>query len=227
MVKIILVITVDIAPKIPYIYEAMFSREIYPTLTKSYFLFGPRQTGKSTFVKSLLGPGDLYIDLLPQRNFLNYAKTPGRIREEILAHLEKHPDAICVIDEIQKIPSLLDEVHELIESLGLRFILTGSSARKLRRGAANLLAGRAYTYRLFPLSFSEIGKAFALDRALSIGTLPVLWGFQNENQILPAPIFQFATRCSGREAWNNAAKQRRGFFVYAELALLCGYKIFD
>ena len=159
----------------------MFPREIYPTLTKSYFLFGPRQTGKSTFVKPLLGPRDLYIDLLPQRDFLNYAKNPGRIREEILAHLEKHPDAICVIDEIQKIPSLLDEVHELIESLKIRFILTGSSARKLRRGAANLLAGRAYTYRLFPLSFSEIGKAFALDTALSIGTLPVLWDVQNEN----------------------------------------------
>jgi len=159
----------------------MFSRQINPSSTKSFFLFGPRQTGKSTFVKSLLTPRDLYIDLLPQREFLSYAKTPGRIREEILAHLERYDDPLCVIDEIQKIPSLLDEVHELIESKGVRFILTGSSARKLRRGGANLLAGRAYTYRLFPLTFSEIGPSFDLNLALRVGTLPVLWESPNED----------------------------------------------
>lgn len=159
----------------------MFSREINPSNTKSFFLFGPRQTGKSTFVKSLLTPRDLYIDLLPQREFLNYAKTPGKIREEILAHLERYDDPLCVIDEIQKIPSLLNEVHELIESKGIRFILTGSSARKLRRGGANLLAGRAYTYRLFPLTFSEIGHSFDLNMALRVGTLPVLWESPKED----------------------------------------------
>ena len=142
----------------------MFQREINPVKTKSFFLFGPRQTGKSTFVKSLLTPRDLYIDLLPQRTFLNYAKTPGRVREEILAHLERHDDPLCVIDEIQKIPSLLDEVHELIESKGIRFILTGSSAWKLRRGGANLLAGMAYTYHLYPLTFTEMGDRVDLDR---------------------------------------------------------------
>ena len=153
----------------------MFKREINPAKTKSYFLFGPRQTGKSTFVKSLISPKDLYFDLLPQRTFLNYAKNPGRIREEILAHLGQYEDPLCIIDEIQKIPDLLDEVHELIESKGVRFILTGSSARKLRRGGANLLAGRAYTYRLFPLTFTEIGSKFDLVKALRVGTLPVLW----------------------------------------------------
>jgi predicted AAA+ superfamily ATPase len=159
----------------------MFSRDIKPVKSKSYFLFGPRQTGKSTFVKSLLGPKDLYIDLLPQRNFLNYAKNPGKLRQEILAHLYDKGDSIVVIDEIQKIPALLDEVHELIESKGVLFILTGSSARKLRRGGANLLAGRAYTYHMFPLTFSEIGKRFDLDRALKIGTLPVLWESDKED----------------------------------------------
>jgi len=158
----------------------MFQREINPIKTKSFFLFGPRQTGKSTFAKALLNPRDLYIDLLPQRSFLRYAKNPGSVREEILAHLERHPDALCVIDEVQKIPALLDEVHELIESKGIRFILTGSSARKLRRGAANLLAGRAYTYHLFPLTFKEIGEPFNLDKALRIGTLPILWGSGDE-----------------------------------------------
>ncbi len=169
------------APKIPYIFGAMFNRVLSPDKFKSYFLFGPRQTGKSTFVKSLITGKDLYIDLLPQRNFLNYAKNPGRVREEILAHLKRNDNPLCIIDEIQKIPALLDEVHELIESKGIRFILTGSSARKLRRGGANLLAGRAYTYYLFPLTFTEIGDRFDLDKALSIGTLPVLWGSRKED----------------------------------------------
>jgi len=128
----------------------------------------------------LLNPWDLYIDLMPQRSFLRYAKNPGSVREEILAHLERYPDALCVIDEVQKIPALLHEVHELIESKGIRFILTGSSARKLRRGAANLLAGRAYTYRLFPLTFKEIGEPFDLPKALRIGTLPILWASGDE-----------------------------------------------
>lgn len=98
-----------------------------------------------------------------------------------MAHLRRNADPIIVIDEIQKIPSLLDEVHELIESKGVQFILTGSSARKLRRGGANLLAGRAYTYHLFPLTFNEIGADFDLERALKIGTLPVLWESNKED----------------------------------------------
>lgn len=159
----------------------MFKRLISPIKSKSYFLFGPRQTGKSTFVKSLLGDNDLYIDLLPQRAFLNYAKNPGRIREEILAHLRRNKNPLCVIDEVQKIPALLDEVHELIESKGIRFILTGSSARKLRRGGANLLAGRAYTNYLFPLTFVEIGDRFELHKAVKIGTLPTLWASDEED----------------------------------------------
>ena len=77
-----------------------------------------------------------------------------------------------MIDEIQRLPALFNEVHDLIESEGIRFILTGSSARKLKRGAANLLAGRARTHQLFPLLASEIGKGFDLERALRMGTLP-------------------------------------------------------
>ncbi|MDM7918277.1 MAG: ATP-binding protein, partial [Methanosarcina sp.] len=105
-----------------------------------------------------------------------------------MAHLSKNEKSIIVIDEIQKIPSLLDEVHELIESKGITFILTGSSARKLKRGGANLLAGRAYTYHMFPLTSSEMGDRFDLERALKIGTLPVLWESENEdpNEFLKA-----------------------------------------
>ncbi len=158
-----------------YICGVIFTRAIRPPPSKSWLLFGPRQTGKSTLVRSLVGPDDLYIDLLPQRSFLNYAKNPGRLREEVSAHHARHGDFTCVIDEVQKIPALLDEVHELIESTGITFILTGSSARKLRRGGSNLLAGRAYTYRLFPLTVAEIGDAFDLERALRVGCLPPLW----------------------------------------------------
>lgn len=159
----------------------MFKRILSPAKSKSYFLFGPRQTGKTSFVKARLGPTDLYLDLLPQQSFLGYARSPGRFREEVLAHLRRHGPFTCVVDEIQKLPALLDEVHELIESTAVTFVLTGSSARKLRRGASNLLAGRAYTYHLFPLTFDELGEEFALDRALKIGTLPVLWGNTGED----------------------------------------------
>ncbi|MFN0117070.1 MAG: ATP-binding protein [Elusimicrobiota bacterium] len=159
----------------------MFERFLNPSLSNSFFLFGPRQTGKSTLVKAFLKPHDLYFDLLPERIYLSYAKHPGRFRDEVLSQHQKHPSSICVVDEIQKLPSLLDEVHSLIESHKIRFILTGSSTRKLKRGASNLLAGRAYTYHLFPLMFSELGLAFNLDRALRLGTLPTIWNNPSED----------------------------------------------
>lgn len=168
----------------------MIKRTLELSKTRSSFLFGPRQTGKSTLVKEQLGPSDLYITLLPERAFLAYAKEPGRFRQEILAHEKKHPEALCVVDEIQKLPALLDEIHDLIENTQLRFVLTGSSARKLKRGAANLLAGRASTYRLFPLTFEELGPDFDLERALLLGLLPYLWSkeisTQDEREFLMA-----------------------------------------
>ena len=158
----------------------MFTRAFTPPKRKSFFLFGPRQTGKSTLVRDLLTTKDAYIDLLPQRNFLDYAKQPGRLREEMLARRKRQGEFTCVIDEIQKIPALLDEVHSLIEAGGIRFVLTGSSARKLVRGGANLLAGRAYVYHLFPLTFQELGERFELERALRVGCLPPLWNSGGE-----------------------------------------------
>ncbi len=113
---------------------------------------------------------------------MQYSKNPGQIREEILAHHKRCKNFKCAIDEIQKIPALLDEVHELIESLGIQFILTGSSSRKLRRGGSNLLAGRAYTYHLFPLTWSELGDVFDLNRTLRVGSLPVLWQNRDEDE---------------------------------------------
>lgn len=159
----------------------MFSRQLTIDKYKSCFIFGPRQSGKSTYVKGLLGPKDLYINLLLQSEYVRFAKEPGLFRNELLHHFKTHGDSTCVVDEIQRIPDLLNEVHALIESTGLRFILTGSSARKLRRGGVNLLAGRAYTYRLFPLLFEELGDAFDMERALRIGVLPTLWRNERED----------------------------------------------
>jgi predicted AAA+ superfamily ATPase len=153
----------------------MINRTLQLSKNRSCFLFGPRQTGKSTYVRNNLVSEDLYINLLPQRNFLNYQRDPNQFRQEVLAHHAQKGTFTCVVDEIQKIPALLDEVHDLIESYGIRFILTGSSARKLKRGAANLLAGRANTYHLYPCTYQELGENFDLEKTLALGTLPYLW----------------------------------------------------
>jgi predicted AAA+ superfamily ATPase len=122
---------------------------------KSLFLFGPRQTGKSTLLHTLFPQAKVY-DLLEANTFRELTAQPELIRQRLTPQ-----DKIIVIDEVQKLPSLLDEVHLLIErNKALRFILTGSSARKLKRGGANLLAGRAWTCHLFPLVSPEVDFSF-------------------------------------------------------------------
>ena len=135
---------------------------------QSFFLWGARQTGKSTLLSTQF-PEATYIDLLHSDIFAKYVTQPHLIREE-LAHLE--PGSLVVIDEIQKVPALLDEVHGLIESRKLNFALSGSSARKLRRNHANLLGGRAIRRELFGLSAAELGADFDLTRMLNQGYLP-------------------------------------------------------
>jgi len=135
---------------------------------KSYFLFGPRQTGKSTLVRHELAGARVY-DLLDSEVFLALSRRPALLREELT---EK--DQLVVIDEIQKLPALLDEVHKLIEERGVRFLLTGSSARKLRHGGVNLLGGRARTLTLHPFVSRELDD-FDLLRALNHGLLPPVY----------------------------------------------------
>jgi len=136
---------------------------------KSYFLFGPRQTGKTTWVRHALPHARVY-DLLDSTVYLALSHRPGRLAEEIGPQ-----DPIVVLDEIQRLPVLLNEVHRLIEERGVRFLLTGSSARKLRRGGVNLLGGRARTLHWHPLTSHELGQRFDLDRALSRGLLPSIY----------------------------------------------------
>jgi predicted AAA+ superfamily ATPase len=135
---------------------------------RSFFLFGPRGTGKSTWLQQVL-PGAFRLDLLDAALFLELSRDPHRLE----ALIGKRPGSDWVVlDEIQKIPALLDEVHRLMELHRWRFALCGSSARKLRRGGANLLAGRALTLSMESFSAVELGKEFNLDFALNWGLLP-------------------------------------------------------
>lgn len=138
----------------------------------SFFLFGPRGTGKSTWLRSLRETA-VWIDLLDPESVRLFQARPERLLERIAAQ----PQAVdVVIDEVQKVPALLDVVHKLVEGeRPLRFILTGSSARKLRRGAANLLAGRLTELHMHPFMAAELGAAFNLQRSIEIGLVPLVW----------------------------------------------------
>jgi len=137
---------------------------------KSFFLFGPRATGKTTLIRQQLSEKATIIDLLDSRYFLRLSSAPHELESIITAA----PADIIVIDEIQRIPELLNEIHRLIESRNLTFLLTGSSARKLRRGKANLLAGRVWSAGMFPLIYREITD-FNLERYLQYGGLPAVY----------------------------------------------------
>jgi len=140
--------------------------------TETCFLWGPRQTGKSTLLRALY-PNAKRYDLLLSDEYYRLLANPSLIREECLAENKASLEKIIpvIIDEVQKIPALLDEVHWLIENAGIRFILCGSSARKVKRGQANLLGGRAIRYELHPLVYPEISD-FSLSKALNAGLLP-------------------------------------------------------
>ena len=148
----------------------MYSRLIQPPKDKSFFLFGPRGTGKTTWVKSHFKKA-LYLDLLEAEIFNDLLANPQRLEHFI----RKGFNDWIVIDEVQRVPELLNEIHRLIEKKKHRFILTGSSARKLRSRGSNLLAGRALHYSMYPLTASELGKDFQLEHSLKFGQLPSVY----------------------------------------------------
>jgi predicted AAA+ superfamily ATPase len=153
----------------------MFQRQLNVPKSNRFFLFGPRGTGKSTLVKSISDDRNrLYINLLLSQDEDFYGRNPDELLNVVRA-LPAHVNDV-IIDEIQKVPKLLDVVHELIETTPKRFILTGSSARKLKSGAANLLAGRAFSRQLLPLTYKELGDRFSIDDAMRWGTLPKVFG---------------------------------------------------
>ncbi|MDI6794480.1 MAG: AAA family ATPase [bacterium] len=161
---------------------------------KSFFLFGPRQTGKTHLIRTTLS-GYKYYNLLATDVYLRLSQSPKRLREEITKN-----DKIVIIDEIQKLPILLDEVHLLIEERGINFLLTGSSARKLRRKGVNLLGGRARTRHLHPFIFRELGDHFDLTKALDIGTIPSIYLSDSPHEDIEAYIGTYLTQEVAAEA---------------------------
>lgn len=150
----------------------------YPNLNvlvekKSYFMFGPRQTGKTFLIRHTMPQVRVY-DLLDSSVYLTLSQRPSRLSEELVQGTH-----IVVIDEIQRLPELLNEVHRLIEERGIRFLLTGSSARKLRRSGVNLLGGRARTHYLHPLIYHELKDRFDLAKAIERGLLPSIYFSDN------------------------------------------------
>jgi uncharacterized protein len=146
----------------------MYKRLFQPPGDQSYFLFGPRGTGKSSWVRSFY-PDAVYIDLLEDEIYRTLLARPGSLSESFPVDRP----ATVILDEVQKVPSVLDEVHRLIEKKKIQFVLTGSSARKLKKQGVNLLAGRALTHSMYPLTARELGSAFSLEKAIQFGMLPM------------------------------------------------------
>lgn len=137
---------------------------------QSAFLWGPRKTGKTTFLRQRF-PDSLVFDFLQTDRFLAFSNSPSLLREQIAAAAEEQLHHPIILDEVQKVPMVLDEVHWLIENRGLSFILCGSSARKLKRGRANLLGGRAWRFEMFPFVTAELDNYALLD-VLNKGMIP-------------------------------------------------------
>jgi predicted AAA+ superfamily ATPase len=156
---------------------------IKPVAGKSFFLFGPRGTGKTTWVKSAF-PKAVYIDLLEAELFNDLIANPQRLASFIPPGFKDW----VIIDEVQRIPDLLHEIHRLIEAKKYHFILTGSSPRKLKKKGPNLLAGRALTLSLHPLSVAELGDDFRLELSLAYGQLPSVYTESDPKKYLEAYV---------------------------------------
>ncbi|MBK8203573.1 MAG: ATP-binding protein [Bdellovibrionales bacterium] len=157
----------------------MYQRLIQPP-KGSFFLLGPRGSGKSTWAKSVF-EGETYVNLLLEREFTKFLVRPDALISELSV---LKAGSWVVIDEIQKVPALLDAVHHLIEEKKLRFCLTGSSARKIRRGGANLLGGRAASRVMFPFLPEELGSDFDIREAMQFGTLPIVFAAEDKIDVL-------------------------------------------
>lgn len=202
----------------------MFNRFRRFTHQHSFFLFGPRGTGKSTLLRERFDLSHcLLLDLLDSSTEDRFQRNPSELYS-IVKGLSSNTTHI-IIDEIQKIPKLLDEVHRLIEETDKIFILTGSSARKLKHGGANLLAGRAFVYHLFPLSCFELGTVFNLHQALHWGTLPKIFSFEEDldkSEFLRA----YSDTYLKEEIWNEQViRKLLPFRRFLEVAAQCNGKI--
>ena len=185
---------------------------------RSCFLFGPRQTGKSSLIRHSFSDHRVY-NLLDSETYLKLSRAPSRIREEC-----RPKDRVIVIDEIQKLPSLLDEVHFLIEEKSIHFLLTGSGARKLRRGGVNLLGGRAWTRHLHPLTSAELGGKFDLVKAVNHGLLPAIYFSGSPEDDLQAYVGTYLREEIAAEA---LTRNIPAFSRFLEIAALCNGQLLN
>lgn len=206
----------------------MYPRLLRAPQQQSFFLFGPRGTGKTNWVKHAY-PSALVIDLLGGERFHFLNARPERLAELIPPKF----DDWVFIDEIQRVPELLNEVHRLIEERKLRFILTGSSARKLRRQGANLLAGRALTRAMHPLCAVELGADFDILKASQFGGLPMAVTAQNPTDFLSSYVTTYLREEVQQEGLvrnigtfgrflESASFSQGGLLNVAEVARECG-----
>lgn len=190
--------------------ELMYAR-ILKNPESSTLLLGPRGTGKSTWIQQNFPQAILY-DLLNQEEALRLSKNPSLLFQELQS---QSPKTWVVIDEVQKVPALLDEVHRLIEQKGLRFILSGSSARKLKRGSANLLAGRALTQHFYPLSAAEVNFNISFPNFFTQGMLPMAYTSQDPLPYLKSYVDTYLKEEIQTEA---LTKNLGGFGRFLEIA---------
>lgn len=156
---------------------------------QSAFLWGPRKTGKSTYLKQTF-PHSIVYDFLKTDITLDFIRNPALLREQLLAEKGRAKGSPVILDEVQKVPAVLDEVHWLIENEKMSFILCGSSARKLKKGRANLLGGRAWRYEMFPFVYPELSE-FNLLRALNHGLIPAHYLQTNYQRSLRAYVLDY------------------------------------
>ncbi len=200
----------------------MFKRslELPQPGAETFFLWGPRQTGKTTLLRASYPDGH-WIDLLKAEEFRRYVSRPELLRQEVAVEGFDKSRQI-VIDEVQKVPALLDEVHWLIENRGLKFALCGSSARKVKRGAANLLGGRAFRYQLHGLTATELGDAFDLDRMLNNGYLPRVYAASRPERMLDAYVADYLREEIAAE---GLVRNLPVFSDFLDIASLCDGEI--
>ena len=191
---------------------------------RSFFLFGPRGTGKTTWLRERL-PDARWFDLLVDREFVRLTRDPGRFTQEVEALPAR---SWVVVDEVQRLPALLNEVQDVIARHANRywFALTGSSARKLRRGNANLLPGRVINRKFFPLTAAELGRDFAIDEVLRFGCLPAVWAERGTEatriDLLEAYVENYVAQEIRMEA---AIKNLDAFTRFIEVAALMNAQV--
>lgn len=195
----------------------MVHRLFNPLKSRSFFIFGSRGVGKSTWLKQHYSSKDaFFINLLDPEVFESFLLQPKRLREVI--NLESNLNKLIIIDEIQKVPALLDIVHHEISENKRIFVLTGSSSRKLKQKGVNLLAGRASVYFMYTLSFFELGEKFKLHQALERGLLPEAYFSESTeavNEYLKSYVYTYIEKEIQQEQWVRKLEPFRKFLQIA------------